>query len=71
MDNFDELPRSLDLEYTTFAARVGQAMEINGLVVPMRITSFLSIRMAGDKQYREMMYTTTFWLISWKTFDNF
>ena len=31
-------------------------MEINGLVVPMRITSFLPIRMAGDKQYREMMY---------------
>jgi hypothetical protein len=47
MDDPKELPRSL--EYTIFAARAGQAMEINGLVVPTRAPSSPLIGMGANK----------------------
>jgi hypothetical protein len=47
MDDPEELPRSL--EYTIFAARAGQAMEINSLVAPTRTPSSPPIKMGADK----------------------
>jgi hypothetical protein len=47
MNDPDELPRSL--EYTIFAARVGQAMDINGLTTTTRLLASPLTRMAGDK----------------------
>jgi hypothetical protein len=47
MNDPDELPRSL--EYTIFAARVGQAMDINGLTTKTRLLASPLTRMVGDK----------------------
>lgn len=47
MEDPDELPRVIS--YTFFAARVGQAMQINGLPAPTTILATPPIGLDGDR----------------------